>query len=220
MKRIIFILLIFLPTIVMGRAIDPLCNQTEKLKLRNETYNFSYAIEKYKEKDQILYKVTILNMKDNTAINYLDKTYSNTNNIITNINPGSNIIFKLIAKPGSVCDGYDIGNKTLVIPNYNVYKDDPLCIGNEEYFLCKENTATKISKEEFTRQINNYIKTKKEKKEVEETKTTVIKEEKIIKKVWNFVLKNYNYILFSIITIGIIGIALLQIKKHNSNDLL
>ena len=50
MKRIIFILLIFLPTIVMGRAIDPLCNQTEKLKLRNETYNFSYAIEKYKEK--------------------------------------------------------------------------------------------------------------------------------------------------------------------------
>lgn len=220
MKKIIFVLFMFLPIIVMGRAIDPRCNQTEKLKLRKETYNFYYATEKYKDKDQIFYKLTILNLTENIIINYLEKNYSSNNNIINNITPGSSVVLKIIAKPEGICDGYNIGTKTLVIPYYNKYKDDPLCIGNEEYFLCKENTKTKVSENEFKKQINSYIKTKTEKKQNEETEPIVVRKETTMTKILNFILKNYMYMLFGTIVICIIGITILLIKKHNSNEIL
>lgn len=220
MKKIIIILILILPLSVMGRAINPLCNQNEKFKLRNETYNFGYAIEKYKEKDSIFYKVTLLNISNNIVVDYLDKLYYSSNNIINQIKPGSTITLKLIAKPGSVCDGYDIGNKTLVIPNYNVYKDDPLCIGNEEYFLCKENTATKISKEEFTRQLNNYIKTKNHIEEEENEEPNIIKEKDFMKEFLNFISKNYLYIIFGFVSIIVLVVVIKLVKKYNSDDIL
>ena len=106
MKKLIIVLILFIPLSVMGRAINPLCNQKEKFNLRNETYNFSYALEKYKEKDVILYRVTVLNMTSNTAIEYLETIYSLNNNVINQIEPGSTITLKLIAKPNGICDGY------------------------------------------------------------------------------------------------------------------
>lgn len=219
MKKI-FVILLLIPVTVVGRAINPLCNQGEKLKLRNDTYNFSYGIEKYREDDSILYKITILNIKDNIVVEYLNNMYSYSNNVIIGIKPGTTVTLRLLANPDGICDGYFIGNKMLNIPYYNKYKDNELCIGNEEYFLCKENINTNISEEEFNRQINSYINSKNNKVEEKEEEVNVIQEKSLIKDILNFLEDNYMYILYGIITVCVLVMLGIVIKKHTSNDIL
>ncbi|NLV89882.1 MAG: hypothetical protein GX032_00155 [Tenericutes bacterium] len=214
MKKILFLLILIFPIIVLGYndTLNPMCTLSEKSKLRNASLNFNYVLEKYKNEDEILYKVTILNMIEDIVIDYNNETYTIENNIIEGIIPGTVMSFKIYSNPNSVCDGFNISSKVINIPYYNVYKDNDLCIGNEEYFLCKENVNTKISEEEFIKKINSYIEEKNNKKEIEE-EPTVIKEEKLSNILLDWFLDYYIYISFSIITLGTIGIILLVAKK-------
>lgn len=220
MKKVLFIILLLIPIYVMGRAINPLCNQEAKLNLRKTTSNFSYALEKYKDTDTIFYKVTILNMDNNIVVNYLDNKYSSTNNEILKIVPGTTLNLKLDAKENTTCDGYSIGTKTISIPYYNKFKDNELCTDNEEYFLCKEDINTKVSEEEFNRQIKEYIKNKNKPLEKENEEISITKDNSMFENILDFVYKNYIYILFGVIALGVIGIAIILIKKHTSEEIL
>lgn len=216
MKKIIFLIILFIPLVVLGYndTINPLCTIKEKDRLRTSVLNFTYALEKYKEGENVFYKVTIYNMNKDIVIDYGSKTYTVDSNIITNILPGSKLSLKIYSNPLGICAGYNITTKVIIIPFYNKYKDNALCIGNEEYFLCKENTKANIDEKEFTRLINQYVKDKSEIKK-DEDEISVISEEKPYEKIYAFVREYYIYILFSIITIGVISIILLVSKKKS-----
>ncbi len=214
MKKILFLFILIFPIVVLGYndTLNPMCTLSEKTKLRNTSLNFDYVLEKYKKEDEILYKVTILNMIEDIVIDYNSVSYSITNNIIEGVLPGTVMSLKIYSTPNSICDGFNISSKIINIPYYNVYKDNELCNGNEEYFLCKENVNAKISEEEFLIKIKSYIEEKKNQKEIEE-EITVIKEEKLSNILLDWFLKYYVYVSFSIIIIGTIGIILLVAKK-------
>lgn len=219
MKKIILLFLL-IPIYVFGYTIDPKCTQNEKLELRKTVSKFNYALEKYKEGDTVNYKINILNMTNDVVISYLDKKYSLNNNVIDKIIPGTIVSLKLDANPNGICDGYSISNKIIQIPYYNKYKDHELCKDYQEYFLCKEDVNTKVSEEEFKRQINEYIKEKNKVVEDEENPEPQKESPTIYEKIMDFIYNNYIYILYGIIVVSSLGILIIQIKKHNSDDIL
>jgi hypothetical protein len=215
MKKIILLIFLFIPLVVLGynETINPLCTIKEKDILRKSVLNFSYALEKYKEDNQIYYQVTIYNLNKDVVVDYDKNVYTVDNNVINHIVPGTKVSLKIYANPSGICEGYIITTKVITIPYYNKYKDNSLCVGNEEYFLCKENTNTSISEKEFEKQINQYVKEKKEIEKEEDDEITVIHEETDIERILYFLKDYYLYIFLPIILVGTVSIIFIVAKK-------
>lgn len=219
---LLFMLFVITPIIVNAKheITNPLCTDNEKVKLREEALKVNYALEKYLDKATIYYKVTLINLNSNIKINYETKNYIPTSDKleILNLLPGITMYLNLYAADNHVCAGYKIHTKILNIPYYNKFKDHELCKGNEEYFLCKENTSTKVTEEEFIRLINDYIKNKN-KPVVEnpnEEKPTTEEETSLNDTIIRFLIEYYIYILIGIIVLGTSGIIILWIRKRRS----
>ncbi len=208
MKYLLLLLVILFPIKVFSYndTLNPLCTLKEKARLRNDVLNFNYELEKYKEKEQIYYKITIHNMNQDVIVEYDKNIYTVTNNIIYKILPGTILKLDVYATPSGICDGFDVSIKTLSVPYFNIYKDDELCVGNEEYFLCKENVNTSITREEFEKKIKEY---EKSKEIIEKDEESVKKSEKKEGNIITFILDYYVYIIFVVIVIGVVTIIIL-----------
>lgn len=215
MKYIALILFLLLPFNVYSynETLHPACTLKEKAKLRADVLNFNYELEKYKDKEDIYYKVTIHNFSPNIIVEYDKNLYTHNNNVISKVVPGSILQLKIFADTSGICNGFNISKKSLSVPYFNIHKDDDLCLGNEEFFLCKENVNTNISKEEFEKKIAVYVKSK-EKKEIEEE--TIKKEIPKNNVFLTFLLDYYVYILFTIITVCVVAIILLLERKKKN----
>ena len=93
------------------------------------------------------------------------------------------------------------------IPYYNPYSKNKLCVGNEDYYLCRENVLLNMSQKEFETRINAYIKEKENNnnnnEQMPDKKDDVV-EDKTGFSIFDFIIK-YNK------AISITGVVLLII---------
>lgn len=220
MKKIVLILM-FLLFPLSANAFYEVTNPNCTIELRNEisasVFEIIYSSEKQIEKDVVYYKLLINNIPEELSIKDIDTNIIYKDDfVIDKIAPGSTKIFQIYANSKTACEGLNAYTKTVVIQYYNKYSTSPLCDGNEEYMLCKENSKVSLSLEEFENLMNEYIKNKDKENPIEEE--TTVEKENFFEVILNFLYDNYITILIAIIisgTIGIVIILLVKRKKYN-----
>jgi len=167
-------------------ALDKECTQAEQVRLRGLASATQISYEFYEDKVENTYgfKVTIsgfspdfyiYNEENGTAFRYRG------NSVVTNMAfaPGKTYQLPFRASDSGICNGYLILNKSISLPFYNEYYDDQLCVGHEEYELCKKFTYLTIpSYSEFQKRVKQYINNLKEEKPGEEIPETPTSEKK------------------------------------------
>lgn len=111
----------------------------------------------------------------------------------------------------STCN--DVLKEFTIKLSYNKYWEDPLCEGNEEFYLCNPSYDKEVDRETFESRLNTYKKTQQqkneEKKNVEETEETKII--KLIKDNWVPIIIVLIFIILVIIT------AIITIKQSRKS---
>lgn len=95
---------------------------------------------------------------------------------------------------------------TLKLPEYNIYSEDPLCEGIEEFYLCQPTYEKKVDRETFESRINAYKNTN-QKQETEENEPP--KENKISE----YIKENLIQIIITIIFIILVIITIILTAK-------
>ena len=127
-----------------------------------------------------------------------------------NISPGEYEI-EIIAKTENCNDV--LKKTTLKLPQYNNFSDDPLCIGIEEFYLCKSTYDKKIDYETFVSRVNTYKKTKENKDENQIEKHENTKNEEIKKFIENNITKIIIITIFLILLIITMIVTIKSIRK-------
>lgn len=222
MKKSILLLLfvfLFIPSVNAGYDVtNPNCTDDVKLALRGAALKVSFITNKYTDNSTVYYSIDIASLPNdiNVQDNDTKLIYNNQNLKILKITPGTTKSLLLIANSNSVCNGYSIYTNLVPIPYYNKYKDDPLCVGNEEYFLCQEDTSLQVSYDEFKTLINEYIKEKNTKPTGNNTVTPTPEKTSVVDEIMNFIANYYIYMLITIIVLGTTGIVIIEVRRRKS----
>ena len=113
-----------------------------------------------------------------------------------NLTPGERFDFNVYAYDAD-CYKRKVGSKTIILPNYNKYYNDPVCVGKEEYQLCNLWYNNQFTYDQFVEKVSNY-------KADNATSDIVINEEEdmgLFDIILQFYLNYYYYILPSIIIV-------------------
>jgi hypothetical protein len=224
-KKIMFLLLMFFvfPVFVHAETrLDPNCTYSERMNLINlvNATQINYQLYTASNGDK-LFSVTISGfssefyVKDENGVTY---TYNNNDAVsVGGYIPGKTYKFPFYAAETGFCKGYKIMTKMLYLPPYNKYSEDPLCIGHENFELCKKYTPVKInSYMDFLQRMYEYLgnqnKQEEEKPPIEEPKV----EKGLFETIMDFVSVHYMYFLGGIIGLGTVGIILIEARKRRS----
>lgn len=169
MKKIflLFMFLILVPSKVYGY-----CSSEEKVRLNNIAKNLDLTYDYYYVDNKVRFSITITNLHpdiyvfDNEHFKkiYYDSKRSNPKEItIDNFISGASYKFIVYGNTEN-CKDELIMTQYKTVPAYNGYSTDPLCVGIEEYDLCKKWKSAPITYEEFVKLITKY----KEEKVIEE----------------------------------------------------
>jgi len=223
-KKLLFIVAI-LPFVLGSRnvlALDVKCTVEERLRLRELALATKITYEFYEDLNLDVrgFKVRISGFSPDFYIYNIENgtyfEYSGSSIVEEKLSYGTTYKLPFFASDDGVCKDYLILTKTIVLPNYNHYSNNPLCEGYETYELCKKFTPIKIdSRREFEQRMNEYI--KRQKITEEEPKEEPKESEKTISDIIvAFLVGNYIIILYSIILIGTTIIIIIQIRKRRS----
>ena len=212
--RLLCILILFLvvPTFVKAEheVIDARCTLDIKMSLRENARDINYKLTRNEDKKgNVTYSITLFNItEDVNVINSSDnKVYTIKSNVISNIKPGTNVVLNVNANNTTYCNGYKINVLNINIPYYNPYSKNKLCVGNEDYYLYRENVLLNMKQKEFETRINAYIKEKENNnnnnEQMPDKKDDVV-EDKTGFSIFDFIIK-YNK------AISITGVVLLII---------
>ena len=209
-KKLIFfgMLLLLIGTPVYADT----CSVTDKINLKKIAGFIDITYYPYDEGNETKFYLIISNsdkfyVKSDSDILVNADRNGNYNEIrISNLNPGQSYTFYFYAVE-SDCYGTEIYKKTISLPKYNKFYNDPVCNGKEEFYLCNKWKEHNLSYEEFVRNVNEY---EKKEKEVIDVKKEDVKD------FWSILLqiylKYYWAILIPIIIILIIVIVFLRKK--------
>ena len=62
----------------------------------------------------------------------------------------------------SGCANNTVKEEKITLTKYNPYADSPLCVGNEEFALCKKEYAEEMTEDEFKSRLETYKKSKED----------------------------------------------------------
>jgi hypothetical protein len=202
------------------------CTMEEKQRLRQlaSATKATYEFKEYINVDgtsSMAYKLTLSNFNNDFYVWDEERglliTYSN-NNVATAERLMPNVTYRLpfYASSASPCNGNLILTKTVYLPPYNYYSDDPLCKGHEEYELCKKHSPIEIdSYEEFVSRMQQYIKSLEQgnNQELPHNNNATVS---IWSKIATFLVNNILYVTLPIIIVGTVIIAIIELKKRRS----
>jgi hypothetical protein len=220
------IFFIFVRPVNAEETTNPNCTLEEKQRLRElaSATKTTYEFKEYVNADgttSMAYELTISNFTNNFYVWNEERglliTYSN-NSVVTAERLMPNVTYRLpfYASSSSLCNGNLILTKTVYLPPYNYYSNDPLCKGREEYELCKKHSPIKIdSYEEFVNRMQQYIKSLEQEDEQEQP-TNNNKPVSIWIKIATFLVSNILYVTLPIIIAGIVIIVVIELKKRRS----
>lgn len=200
-------LIMFMSFIINVNIIHAECTKedTNYFKSIEDKYKVSYTFDKdtktykmylsYSDPSAFLYDITGDGI-DNATIDM------NEENIILSNLASGNYYISIIGVSNSCTDTFKTINLTL--PQYNIYSEDPICRGIEEFVLCSPTYDKEIDYNTFISRTNAYKKQKE--KEDNQKDDTIQEENKIIK----YIEEYYIYVIVSVL---LLVVAILLIVK-------
>lgn len=219
MKKKIFLLLILLLIPIKINAIVISGCKTQvlsNLKSLASNVNLSYTYEI--KNNNAYFKITINNITDKIYIvdNLGNKyTYNNSNKgeIITNEYKDINkISFRIYSSVPDCMDDLLI-TKYINLPTYNIYYNDPVCKGIEDYKLCQRWATQTLGYEEFVQEVNNY-KIKKNTNIVDNNKNANTKG--LFDMMFDIYI-NYYYIILPVLIVVCLSFVYIKNRKNKFN---
>lgn len=195
------------------------CNQEEidEFKKIEDDYKITYEFNK----DTKDYTITLHQNDSEKYLYVFDEKINtngtigvdNNNNItISKMSPGE-YVFEIVTDDNDYsCELKKIELKLL---KYNIYSEDPLCNGIEEFYLCQPYYEKDIDRETFESRVNTYKKTKveEENKNQEEEKEDKESKNKLLVYIQNNLYQVIIIAIFIILTITTIIVTIIQQRK-------
>ena len=201
MKKIIFILMI---TFVLNLSnVSAKCSYKEISRMKKLVSNVNVAYD-YKITDNFAkFDLTLTNLQPDI---YMYDFVNNRNYYYYETLNGEITISDYLVKSGNIkfysanpaCYGLFLGTKYYKFPTYNIYYNDPLCDGINNFSLCQKWVSNTYDYNKFKNLIYEY---KKNLSEIENETIRVEYEKSLLNKIVEFYVKYYYYILVFIIVI-------------------
>ena len=218
MKKNKYIILTLMMFGLQTQHISAACTQEElnEFKKNEDTYIMKYEYDKSTEKYNIY-----IEGKNNQLYNYIiytDNAFeceeTQDNRIKCHSFEPGNYKIEILGQTAT-CDSV-LKRKTLKIPKYNKYSEDPLCEGIEEFVLCNPAYSKDLEYETFVSRVETYKKNHASTKPTEEQKkpTGLTKVEDFIDKIIDYVKE--NWIEITIVVVFIILVLITAIAKIKS----
>lgn len=213
MKKLLFLLLLCIPI----KYIDAKCLYSDLAELKKIASNVNESYE-YKIIDNKAYfDVTLTNLTDD--IYFVDttnnKVYKNNNSEITlkNYRSGQTIVYNFYSS-NLDCQDTVLYTIRIVLPQYNIFYNDPICVGAKEYSLCQRWYGNNLSYNTFLDKVNQYKENKKENDNNLEIEPEEIDNNNLLHYIINF-LTNYYYVILIIFCGIFIIVSYIRNKKNN-----
>lgn len=126
------------------------------------------------------------------------------------IYPGEYII-DIVGQTNSCKD--ILSSKSLKLPAYNKYSEDPLCEGIEEFVLCQSTYDKDIDYDTFVSRVNTYKKNHTNKDDTDNQKEEIKEQNKILQYIQDNLLQIIIITIFIVMVITTIILTAKSIKK-------
>ena len=227
MKKLIFSILVFFSfnMIVIAEETNK-CSNEEILRLRDlaGATQITYELKQYEPEEAppfMAFEVTVTGFQPDFYVlsNYGVYLKSDLSKV-TSAYPftaGETYQLPFYASEKSFCEGDLILTKTISLPPYNIYSQDSLCEGYEDYELCKKFSPIKFSSyEDFKQRMEQYINSLDKEEPKPSNNNNPNEEQNLFTNLIAFFLKYHLYFLVPIIILGITGIVIIELKKRRS----
>jgi len=207
-KLILLIILLIIPTAVKGYY----CDYQDVAKYKKIASNINYSYEYEEFEDNVKFYVTLVNL--NEAL-YLKDSNGNIYNytsseLVVEAKSGENLKF-YVYPTDRYCDDEYLYTIRIQLPTYNIYYNDPLCKGIQDYPLCNKWATHNLNKEKFEQKVTEYRKSL-------ETQDKPLENDEItpglLDYIVEFLIEYYHLVLITIIIICSITIYI-KSKKNN-----
>lgn len=213
MRKFVFFMFVLLILPIKANAVyevtDSRCTTTLKMSLRQEGQDIVHRISKKENADKILFDVYFYNLSENI---YMTDSKDNLikDGKIENLKPGTSHAVNLYASNKNYCSRYKIATKIITVPYYNPYINSELCLGYEDFELCKKGMNVYDSIEEFKKKREKYILSIKKDDNIIEP---------IIENKYNIFefIRDYKYPLVIGLVIILVSLVVIIIRKKKMN---
>jgi len=163
-------------------------------------YNLVFTNPKPEMFDYIMY------IKDDFNCNDIDKNITACYNV-----PINEYQIEIVGQTNTCNDV--VKTFTLNLPRYNIFSEDPLCQGIEEFVLCQSTYDKQIDYETFVSRVNIYKKTKQKEIEKEENKELNEEDNKNINKIESYIKEKPIEVIIIAIFIILVVISIIVITR-------
>ncbi len=222
MKKHVYMILLLLVFIVFPKYIYADCTNEEMTHFREIRSEFKVSYMLDEEKKQ--FYMTLFNPEPEN-FGYIVKYDTGDNDTesldltsTTEVSLGMPTLtegkYKITIKGKTATCDRELKNIRITIPKYNMYSEDPLCEGIEEFVLCQKAYNRELEYEKFVSRVNNYKiqKANSEKEQLPEEKENKIL--LILKAVLNYIRENLITIIIVITFIILLVISLILMIKN------
>lgn len=210
-KIILIILVMF-----MGINVSAKCSYKEIAKLKSVVANINTTYDAKIQNSSAYFDVTISNLTNeiyfidnNSQISYYPNSYINGEIKINDYNYRS-VKYKFYSAKAE-CYGEYLGSQYVTFPIYNIYYDNFICDGIQDFYACNKWVDHVYNYDDVMKLINDY------KKEQNMKEKNVEYRKSIIDRIIEFYTNNYIYVLGFIVVVG--GAIVLIFKNRSKVDL-
>ena len=169
MKKVRYLLLSLLLIVTFNvKAAESDCKKEEndRLKALANKIEFDYDYKLVDEK--AVFSINAVNLNEDLKVLIINDYYNDDYKefkddgthkaTLSGFEPGKKITITIKGYVPNWCSGKTIMTKTIKLPYYNYYYDEEKCAGNEDFKYCKQLIDVNLTKSEFDKQFELYLK--------------------------------------------------------------
>jgi hypothetical protein len=210
MKKLFIFLFFIMMNFVVYDNVSAYCDYTELANMKKLASNISISYDyKYNsDLDDVVFDVTLNNLSEGIIVeDYLGVKYPYADNktlVLSNYNDGVKYKFAFTTDRTS-CLNKSLMTTYVNLPKYNSYYNDTVCDKLKDYYMCQMWYQHDLTKKEFDKKINEYLKVIDEKED---------KDDDIAATIIDFIMDNYYYF----IGLSAIIIVIIIVRKSSYKD--
>ena len=168
MKKIWYILFIIIMLFTFNVKASDDCDSKEFARLKELAKKIDFDYDYKLVNDKAVFSVSAYNLNSDLRVLIIEDYYSdkykefkdNATHTATlnNFEAGTKVTITIKGFVANWCSGKTILTKTVKLPYYNYYYSEELCKGHEDFKYCKQLIESNISKEQFDKQYQEYLK--------------------------------------------------------------
>lgn len=211
MKRIIFLLILFL-FIPKVNALN--CQFSEMARAKKLASNVNISYDYVEKNNSVTFSINLLNLHKD--IYFVDETngkiynYSKNEINLSNYKSGQTVKYTFYSTHPDCNE--PLVTLRVVLPTYNQYYKDQVCVGAETYSLCQKWSSHGLAYDEFVKKVNEYKESLNKKQE--NNNSEKIEQNSFINALISLLVDYYIYITIFFI---LLVVAVILYRKRNDN---